>query len=150
MKRIPALRDLSDDHHTALVLARRCRQSVRADAAFSPVAVWQQVAEAFALQLEPHFQIEDRHLLPALDALGETALAERVRADHASLRALAKAESPSAPDVEQFGRLLEAHVRFEEREVFEVAQSRLPEDVLRAIAEACRSIPRVCPTSLKA
>jgi hypothetical protein len=30
-------------------------------------------------------------------------------------------------------------VRFEEREVFEVAQARLPEAALRAIAEACRT-----------
>lgn len=59
-----------------------------------------------------------------------------------------EAPAPSRPAIEQFGRLLDSHVRFEEREVFEVAQSRLPAPALRAIAEACRSIPRACPPFL--
>jgi hypothetical protein len=43
--------------------------------------------------------------------------------------------------VEEFGRLLESHVRFEEREVFEHTQDRLSSAALRAISEACKSTP---------
>jgi hypothetical protein len=150
VKRIPALRDLSDDHHTALVLARRCRQAAGAGGGDALDAVWDQVLEAFDGHLAPHFQIEERLLVPALETIGEPALASRVRADHTALRALVETASPSRAVVEQFGLVLESHVRFEEREVFELAQSRLPAATLEAIAEACRTTPRVCPAALRA
>jgi hemerythrin-like domain-containing protein len=148
MKRSAELRDLSDDHHTALVLARRCRSWAKLEAAESLASAWRQVHEAFAAHLAPHFEIEERHLLPGLEAIGEAQLADRIRADHAALRALVEAPAPSPAAIERFGRLLESHVRFEEREAFEVAQSRLPPGALRAVADACRSIPRSCPTFL--
>jgi hypothetical protein len=144
LKRIAELAGLSDDHHTSLVLARRCRQSARSDAPTAASVAWRHVVEALPGHLEPHFRIEEIHLLPALESIGESALADRIRADHASLRALAGASAPDGAEVERFGRLLEAHVRFEEREVFEAVQSRLPAAALRAIAEACRSTPRSC------
>jgi len=50
--------------------------------------------------------------------------------------------SPNLDAIGRFGRLLEAHVRFEEREVFEIAQARLTPAMLRAVAEACRATPR--------
>jgi len=148
MKRALELRDLSDDHHTALVLARRCRGWAKAGDPNALASAWRQVRDAYAAHLAPHFEIEERHLAPGLDAIGETALAERIRADHAALRALAEAPAASQAALEQFGRLLESHVRFEEREAFEVAQSRLPAAALHAIAAACKSIPRACPTFL--
>jgi hypothetical protein len=149
LKRITELRDLSDDHHTTLVLARRCRESADPGAPVRVRVAWHQVREVFASHLEPHFEIEERHLLPALETIGEAVLADRIRDDHASLRALVKRASPGPAEVGRFGRLLESHVRFEEREVFEVVQSRLPATTLRAIAEACRSTPRGCPTFLQ-
>ena len=88
MKRIPELRDLSDDHHTGLALARRCRQVGR-NSAVSDEALWKQVIEAFADHLEPHFQIEEQHLLPALEAIGEASLASRIRQDRAHLHSRA-------------------------------------------------------------
>ena len=139
MKRIAALRDLSDDHHGALVVARRCVQSASSGDAARAEAVWREVRADFARQLEPHFEIEERLLLPALEAIGEQARADRIREDHASLRALARLASPSPAQLERFGRALEAHVRFEERDVFEVAQARLPAAALGAIAAACRA-----------
>jgi hypothetical protein len=65
--------------------------------------------------------------------------ADRIREDHASLRALARLASPGPAEALRFGRTLEAHVRFEERDVFEVAQRRLPDAALAAIAAACRA-----------
>lgn len=144
MRRVAALRDLSDDHHTALVLARRCRQAAASEAP----ALWKLVRETFALHLDPHFQIEDGHLLPALDSIGETALAARIRDDHAALRAAAVDAGADADALVRFGALLDAHVRFEERQVFGPTQDRLPAAALAAIARACREIPRSCPATL--
>jgi len=145
MRRIDELLPLSRDHHSALVLARRCRQAALAQGAVGVDEAWLQVRSVFPVQLEPHFVIEESVLLPALEAVGETQLAARVRQDHASLRALAAVEAATADIVEQFGKLLETHVRFEERQVFEVAQAKLPAAALAAIAEACASTPRTAP-----
>lgn len=119
MKRHPDLRSLSDDHHTALVLARRTRRAAErgGDDAGVLEAQWRDVVRAFADELEPHFAIEERWLLPRLEAAGETRLVERNCADHARLRELVR-ESSSAPVLAEFAALLERHVRFEEREVF--------------------------------
>ena len=150
MKRVPELRDLSDDHHTGLMLARRCRQAGRSDSELSPPQVWKQVLEAFESFLEPHFRIEEEHLLPALEAIGEASLAKRIREDHTAMRELRESEAPSRDSVERFGALLESHIRFEERQVFESTQHRLPARALEAIAAACRTVPRVCSISLGA
>lgn len=150
VKRVPELRDLSDDHHTGLVLARRCRQACAAGPALSLEEVWHQVLAAFSSRLDPHFRIEEEHLLPALEAIGEGALADRIREDHGALRALREPETPSRASVRRFGELLESHIRFEEREVFEPTQGRLPAEALRAIASACRATPRTLSVPLEA
>lgn len=142
MKRIAELRDLSDDHHTALVLAQRCREASASGAA----ELWQRVREAFRLELEPHFQIEDRHLLPALEAIGESDRARRIRDDHAALREIAANDAPAVGEIARFGDLLASHVRFEEREVFERTQHRLPRAALDAIAAACRAMRTPAPS----
>ncbi|CAG0968889.1 hypothetical protein MYXO_01182 [Myxococcaceae bacterium] len=136
MKRIAELRDLSDDHHTALVLARRCLRARPGDDS-AIASAWAAVRAAFDVELEPHFRIEEQYLLPALEEIGESELAERVRSDHALLRGLVAAGAADAGHVERFGHLLDAHVRFEEREVFELAQTRLSPTALAAIAAAC-------------
>jgi hypothetical protein len=137
LKRIEELRALSDDHHTALVLARRCQQATQGGSSLSVETVWEAVLTAFSSDLEPHFQIEESFLLPALESLGEFELAARIRDDHARLRALRDTTPLTESLIDEFGRLLESHVRFEEREVFEHTQDRLPEAALRAISEAC-------------
>lgn len=141
MKRIAELRDLSDDHHTGLVLAIRCKRVTASTNQVDLESIWAQVAEAFVLHLEPHFRIEERHLLPALESIGEAGLSSRIRADHDELRQLHENAATSARVV-LFGQRLEAHIRFEEREVFEKTQARLPVAALRDIEAACAAILR--------
>jgi hemerythrin len=148
LKRIEELRALSDDHHTALILARRCQQAAQGRSSLSVEAVWEGVLTAFSSHLEPHFQIEEIFLLPALDDLEEFEVTARIRNDHARLRALRDTTPLTEDLVEEFGRLLESHVRFEEREVFEHTQDRIPEAALLAISEACESTSRTVSSSL--
>jgi hemerythrin-like domain-containing protein len=142
MKRASGLRDLSDDHHAGLVLARRCKQAARIESVRAHEDAWRHAREAFALSLSPHFQIEEEVLLPALESIGEAALAERIRDDHRALRALEREVAATRDRLEHFGALLEAHIRYEEREVFEPTQDRLPADAIEAIARACAAARR--------
>lgn len=133
MKRHPLLRPLSDEHHRALVLARRVRRAAEARRdAKSLAKTWLDVVERFAAELEPHFRVEEAWLFPALEAAGEGAPVERARADHARLRELARAEADAATAL-AFAELLASHVRFEERELFPRAERLLAPD-LRALA----------------
>lgn len=137
MKRDPRLRDLSDDHHQALVLARRATNAADADDATTCKDVWADAMRRFAAELEPHFAIEETLLLPAMELAGERDLAERTRLEHAQLRTLVRdVQQPMAARLRAFGIALRDHVRFEERLLFPKAQEKLTDHVLDAVAAA--------------
>jgi len=136
MKRCPQLQPLSDDHHNALVLARRTKAAAdRAGERSALAQAWEDVRLRFALELEPHFRVEEALLFPQLETAGERALVGRARADHARLRALVRAEvDPQL--AREFGELLHRHVRFEERDLFPRAEIVLSLEVLEAAGHA--------------
>jgi hypothetical protein len=135
VKRHPYLQPLSDDHHRALVLARRMRRIAEGTADPSTLAeAWREMTERFASELEPHFRIEERWLFPELEAAGERALCERALTDHARLRALVSG-APGPEAAGEFAQLVDGHVRFEERELFAAAERLLE---ARRCAEALR------------
>lgn len=139
MKRDPSLAPLSRDHHRALVLARALKRdapaALTARLPRGPVELAEHVRGWFARDLEPHFAIEEVDLVPASDLAGEPlrSLAQRVLHDHAALRASVAdlaADAALTDRLDTFARLLEEHVRFEERSWFvalEALWSRMPE-----------------------
>jgi len=135
MKRDPRLHRLSSDHHHALVLARRVKQAAQ-QGGDEVERAWAEVIERFEAELAPHFDIEERCLLPALRTAGEALLVDRTLADHAAIRACVSGSGDRREHLAWFAELLEAHVRFEERELFETAQALLDREVLDAIAQA--------------
>jgi hemerythrin-like domain-containing protein len=133
MKRSRELIVLTREHHHALVLARRAIDGARDAAAVRELAAG--LADIFARELEPHFQIEEQTLLPPMRDAGEHARVARTLDEHRRLRALAQAVGQGDLDsLAPFGRLLEAHVRFEERELFPLAEAILPAAALAAVA----------------
>ena len=137
LQRHVALQELSRDHHFALVLARRSRLAAETGDPAAVAAQWAEVRRLLELELAPHFAVEETLLVPALVAIGEAALAERLMAEHTSLRRhLDPTGSDPRPRLLSFGRLLQHHVRFEEQELFEVAQRGLTPAQLEAIARA--------------
>ncbi|MBI3093717.1 MAG: hemerythrin domain-containing protein [Rhodocyclales bacterium] len=126
MKRHPQLQDLSREHHGALKLARAARQTAEAGAADKLATIAERVVRLFAAELDPHFRVEEQGLLLTLTQAGEHALVRRTLDEHAELRRLVAALSaPDAATLLRFADLLAAHVRFEERELFETAQGHL-------------------------
>ncbi len=141
MRRHPALRDLSSEHHTGLVLARWARKAVDKDVS-ARSAAWHEVRERFRAELEGHFQREEQGLLPALRAAGEVELVQRTHDEHQALHALIADDRPE--NLTQFAELLVSHIRFEETALFDAAQRLLDPDALaqleRIAAEARRSM----------
>ncbi len=126
MKRHPELQDLSREHHSALKLARAARQAAGSGRADETARLARRVAEAFVTELDPHFRVEETGILSGLARDGRHQLVERTLAEHAELRRLAaRMATPDATTLLRFADLLAAHVRFEERELFEVAQQAM-------------------------
>ena len=127
---------LSHDHHRGLVLARRIRESLL-ETESAVDALRSLVLKDWEAVLIKHFACEEEFLGPPLRRSGRPDLADRLVAEHSALRALADGRSAmKAEDLRTFSRLLEEHIRFEERELFEEAQALLTEDELKALADA--------------
>jgi hemerythrin-like domain-containing protein len=126
MKRHEWLQDLSREHHLALKLALTARRALATDDPAQCRAAATLCADAFASELEPHFVREENDLLPLLAQAGAGALVERTSNEHAELRGLAlRLREADTATLKRFGELLDAHVRFEERELFAAAQALL-------------------------
>ena len=127
MKRTPALQPLSREHHTALTLAKACERAAQSCDRELVSETCQRVIRAFSAELEPHFQLEERSLLPLLHSAESRRLEQRTLADHQQLRALLDGlQQNNIEALDNFGKLLSAHVRFEERELFPALESLLP------------------------
>ena len=135
MKRHPALIQLSREHHSALVLAKRAkRMSEGTPDARNTFAA--EVGRIFALDLEPHFQLEEKILLPALMAAGEREAVEQTLAEHTELRALVYQPGINHQGTLcRFGDALAEHVRFEEQELFPLAEAVVEAETLDLIRQ---------------
>lgn len=135
MKRHPALRDLSSDHHAALVQAHRLQRAANADAATRRKLAHEFLA-FFREHANPHFREEEEALLPFFARWGDVN-AEPIRQmqrEHIFIRRdvtlLAEDETRDAEICKTLGEQLEAHVRLEERVVFPLIEEALPEEAL--------------------
>jgi hemerythrin-like domain-containing protein len=122
MKRHPFLLQLSREHHQGLVLARKARRWAAGDATEGEQG-WAAVRHAYESELRPHFEEEEARVFPLLAAHAEKLVA-RALDDHRRLRTLALGGSTLA-ELEELGQLLEAHIRFEERELFPAVEHTL-------------------------
>lgn len=150
MKRCPQLEALSAEHHTALVLARRASRSAVGRGKLSVPQAWQQIEAEFAAELEPHFSIEEKFMVPPLekfsdsDGSGVTQALARLRDEHRLLRELVRdTQKHDAENLARFGATLHDHVRFEERTLFDLAEAKLSTAELDRIAQACPKQNRV-------
>jgi quercetin dioxygenase-like cupin family protein/hemerythrin len=125
MKRHPALEPFSRDHNVGLILARRLMRN-EASAVTEFQQAWQE-------ELEDHFDEEERLLSPLL--LEE--MRARLFAEHDALRKSATSASDGSLSQEgaaKLGQLLDEHIRWEERELFEWIQQHVPEPTLESLS----------------
>lgn len=129
MKRHAKLQDLSREHYAALKLALHAKRAALSDDPGQVELAAAACCSAFIDELEPHFCVEERDLLPLLLAGGLVGLVRRTEQEHALLRRLAgQLQQPAAALLLEFSESLTAHVRFEEREMFEVLERHFAKD----------------------
>ena len=134
MKRMPELRGLTNEHHRALVFAKKAKRAVD-EGGPAPARLWREAGQYFREELDRHFDNEEVYLGRPLEAIGgQRPLAERLYREHRALRAFFQPGAGRSPDeLLRFAELLVAHVRFEERELFEAAQEHLAPEVLAGL-----------------
>ena len=134
MKRHPSLIPLSHDHQRGLALAVMIERRSRPDEelAGKARAMWDG-------ELRDHFGIEERDVFPL--AVGEEELTEQLIAEHRELERMV-GELAAADDLrqelEELGRLLSAHIRSEERRLFEAMQTALSEEEMAELGRRIR------------
>ncbi len=142
MRRAPALIPLSHQHHNALALCVRIERSLSAQPRgrwpAGDAEQWQaEIERLFANEIQYHFQAEEQVLFPAAKNVPELApLVEELSREHLRLRELsARAGSRELDPAEllRFSGLLAAHVRKEERQLFEALQNALAPEALKSL-----------------
>lgn len=158
MKRANQLQPLSRQHHLGLNLSRHAK-----NCANEPHKInehWHKLT-AYIDQMRTHFDIEDDIIATALapyrDSAPEVATAlDTLNEQHVQLHKLIsnapnahtfqtpQSSEITATQVQTLGRLLYDHIRFEERELFPLAERYLTEEQLDAVyAASSDSIKRI-------
>ncbi|MGC4063613.1 MAG: hemerythrin domain-containing protein [Polyangiaceae bacterium] len=143
MKRDPRLHGLSSEHHHSLVLVQRIRAWLsRADVETEQAFV-DEVFARYSAELEPHFAAEEELLLPDLTSGIEKDFALRTASEHQMMRELAKdAKAGQLDALRAFADVLEAHVRFEEQQLYPLCERVIPDERLTEVA---RRVPKSEP-----
>lgn len=139
MKRYEALMPLSREHHQTLILARLLRK----DAPLYPGLPSSLSGKAeYALaeyhsQIQPHFKKEER-IFTLLSGLHKQIdiLTAALTGEHRQIESYFHAINTSTPDpdrMDELGRMLEKHIRQEERVLFPLIQECCPEKILEEI-----------------
>ncbi|MFA7418902.1 MAG: hemerythrin domain-containing protein [Melioribacteraceae bacterium] len=141
MKRHFGLVEFSKDHHQALILAQICKtnspryKGMRAtidEKADYTLKMWE-------TELKPHFEREEKYLIPISESKTEKLkeLCARIILEHEQIEKLiSKIAGSEGLEIilDEFGNLLDNHVRFEEREWFEEIQKELTVEEIEHLA----------------
>jgi hemerythrin-like domain-containing protein len=142
-QRHPSLVPLSQDHHDGLLLAVRLQQGTRAlQRLWSHDFFWQAeyVVMFYDDHLTSHFDAEEIVLFPVAQQYLEkdAKIVERLLYDHNEMRTLvnffrAPRKNELEAKLKHFGKILEDHIRCEERELFPLCEKRFPSDLWKNI-----------------
>ncbi len=138
---------LSHQHQHALAFCVRIDKALANPAAMETAAIQQEITRLYGDELATHFQAEERFLFPAAEKIDDlSGLVDELRVEHGLIRRgvkRAEARDLTTSDIQVFAASLSAHIRKEERELFEVMQQRLsPEELDRVGREMAGVLAR--------
>jgi hemerythrin-like domain-containing protein len=142
---------LSHQHQRALALCVRIERAQ--PIANADLPAWQaEIEQLVEQEIKIHFAAEEETIFPAASKFPElTSLVEELLSEHVSLRKLfaqAQARSMAAKDLAIFAQKLSAHIRKEERQLFESLQKLISAEELanlgRRLEDALKEVAHVC------
>lgn len=138
VKRLPQLQGISREHHDALLLGWKIRAGTAKGVA--PARIRRYCRRFLREKLKPHFAIEETVLFPILGL--EHPLVRKAMAEHRRLQRLINGRTDDALAISLIEEELEAHVRFEERQLFNLVQEAATPEQLAHVQEAHARLPR--------
>lgn len=139
MERHKSLISLSNDHHHGLSIAQKLKYGYKPssskDAEINTDEKKELVLKFSDEYLHKHFRLEEDIIVPYLP---ENELIKRMLDEHIKIYELLYIIEVRDPDDEllnHFAEKLEAHIRFEERELFPMLQQTLTEEQLNEIGK---------------
>ena len=132
LKRHQAIVSFSKDHHFGLLLVWKIRQGL--SKGVNPERISNYAAFFFKEDLEKHFKEEEQLLFSKLAV--DDVLRKRAEADHLAIYTLVANLEKKKDDailLNQLADLLEKHIRFEERELFNHLQKAISATELELI-----------------
>ncbi len=131
IKRHTALRPLSRDHHYGLLFCWKIKEGVKWDIAMERLERY--TTWFWSTQLAKHFEIEEMYLFSVLG--DEHELIKQAKAEHSSIKDIFESKIKDKETLLQLGLILEAHIRFEERILFNEIQQAASAEQLEDIQE---------------
>lgn len=140
IKRHPAIVELSKDHHFGLLLSWKIRKGAELHVPLERVIRY--VIHEFETDLEHHFREEEELMFNKIPV--EDPLRKRAEEEHKLIRSYVTQmkEDNSENALNDFSKLLENHIRFEERELFNHIQETFSTEQLTVIGEQLKSRQR--------
>lgn len=130
IRRHPSLVPLSKDHHEALLLAQVLKRNAPPYRGMpqSPRDKQAYFRARFSTALQPHFRAEEDKLFPLLAGKEKEIdrMIDLLVAEHRQLETFVRdevGEEQLVDHLDRAGQLLEAHIRREERQLFQWAQA---------------------------
>jgi hypothetical protein len=131
IKRHIAMQALSRDHHHGLLLCWKIREGRKR--AVDPGRIMTYVKWFWTNQLKPHFEEEEKHVFTILP--DDHPHIRQALAEHRRLRELMEVRNATDDVLGDIEKELDAHIRFEERVLFNEIQDKASEIQLQKIAE---------------
>lgn len=136
IKRHKAIQGFSREHHFGLLVSWKIRQGLKKGVDLKRIkrfADW-----SFKIYIKPHFDGEEKFMFPLLD--DDDKLKKRAIAEHRRLERLFKDKTDINRALNLIEEELDAHIRFEERNLFNRIQEVANEEQLRQIEEFHKEI----------
>ncbi|MEX0967015.1 MAG: hemerythrin domain-containing protein [Bacteroidia bacterium] len=118
IKRHEALKTLSRDHHHGLLLCFKIRQGIKNGTSFKDIKKY--LDFFFENHLRAHFREEEEHVFPVLG--NDHPLVKTALSQHRSLETLFTTVDDPGRTIPIIENELEQHIRFEERQLFNIIQ----------------------------
>lgn len=140
-KRHPALVPVARDHHDGLLLAIRLQQGDRAELklwSHDPTLQTEYVLAFYDQHLKRHFAVEEEQVFPlGRDIREAVPIVIQLIEQHRQIASIVDGlrSAPPAdrrPALHHLGRLLEEHIRLEDRTLFPLLEAHVPPAVLQA------------------
>lgn len=129
IKRVEEMQHLSREHHHGLLLSWKIKQGVSKSVDSERIASY--VDWFYKKFLTDHFEIEERWVFPVLGAADP--LVKRALKEHRQIERLMAHEEKDYSHLLEFADLLNDHIRFEERKLFNKIQDIASQDELSEI-----------------